>query len=623
VLDKSPLKTNDINWTEHVGVGLCTTDGMGRHLSLGRWAEGRIMLKALGLQILMAACVLLASGAAGANDAETDKFIAQVISGARTNSARSAKLVEAAAALTDQPKIRLAILEKALFFGMKTPVTPAGCKAASAALDMLENEFPDKKDQWATKRAVICGMGYRCARTRSDKQEAGGKYLTALMAAAKIHEANSNWTQAATMYRQASPVDTYLKMGGSVDIRRKLKNASHMALVARRAVQYAASLKKDPSKASTRTALIKTLVVELDDPKAAMAHLNEDVDEFWRTYIPLAAKDLSELPEAQCLELAQWYSKELATKTSSSSGKSVSLRRARSYYQRFGELHTTGDMQAFRAKSALSEVEKQLAKLTAPPLVKVRKPTRRGGKLATLSLGNNVTVKLVRIPAGRFTMSSPISETGRRDHEGRQRIVTISKPFYMSVTEISQRQWSAVMSSTPWEGKDNAKTNPTHAASYISWNDASAFCGSLSKKCGKKVTLPTEAQWEYACRAGSRTAFCFGNDPSQLGNFAWFDLKPTDPKSYPHPVGQKRPNAWGLCDMHGNVYELCLDSYSKDAYAMSKSVDPVGPDAGGIHVVRGGSFKEISNWCRSSHRHMYKRLSRNAGVGFRIVLLSD
>ncbi|MDP6547233.1 MAG: formylglycine-generating enzyme family protein, partial [Phycisphaerae bacterium] len=123
-------------------------------------------------------------------------------------------------------------------------------------------------------------------------------------------------------------------------------------------------------------------------------------------------------------------------------------------------------------------------------------------KTLALALGKNVTLKLTLIPAGKFLMGSPETETGRGDAEGPQREVTLSEPFYMGVTEVTQSQWKAVMGTEPWAGKSYAKSGGSHAASYLSWDDASKFCEILSKKTGKKLSLPTEAQWEYACRAG-------------------------------------------------------------------------------------------------------------------------
>ena len=569
----------------------------------------------------MAACVLLAAAGARAADDPTDKFIAEIISGAKTNSARAAKLLAAAKVLTDQPKICAAVLEKAIEFGTKFPVTPASCKVVGDAIDLLEAEFPDRKDEWTQKRADACRIKFRCTRTAGEKQAAGRELLAALLAAAEIHEKSGNWTSSAVRYREAVPVDAYLKAGNAEEIRRKLKTVGHFATTIKRVAQYAASLKKDPSKASTRGMLVKLLVVELNDPARAAGHLNEDMDEMWRTYVPLAAKGLDDLDEAVCLELGQWYYKELS-KTASSTGKDVSLRRAKSYYEKFVELHTKVDVQAFRAKAALDAIEKELAKLNAPPPIRVSKSSGKVGKTLMLSLGNGVTMKVAGIPAGKFIMSSPSSEKGRLSREGTQRIVTISKPFYIGVTEVTQLQWRAVMSSEPWDGRKNVQSNAQNAASYISWRDVEAFCGRLSKSTGKTVTLPTEAQWEYACRAGTRTAFCFGDDPSKLDSFAWFGRnKKNATEVFAHPVGRKKPNAWGLYDMHGNVYEWCLDWY-EDAYATAKNVDPQGPASSRHRTVRGGAFGDSAGSCRSSHRHMYKALDRQPGLGFRIVVLA-
>ncbi len=143
------------------------------------------------------------------------------------------------------------------------------------------------------------------------------------------------------------------------------------------------------------------------------------------------------------------------------------------------------------------------------------------GEPLLLDLGDGVTMKLAWIPAGKFTMGSPAVEQGREKGEGLQRVVTITKPFYMGVTEVTQPQWKAVMGTEPWKGKPYAKANASHAASYISWDDATAFCRKLSRS-GRAVCLPTEAEWEYACRAGSRTRFSYGDDPNytSLGEYA-------------------------------------------------------------------------------------------------------
>jgi len=579
------------------------------------------MFKSSTSQCLALVFALSSTLGAAAGQGAADKIIKQVLSEAKTNSTRAVKLLEAGRMLIDQPEVCGSILEKAVMYGTKTPVTPAGCQAASEALDILRDKLPDRKEEWTLKQLDVHRIRYRYSRTREQKQEAGGTLLTALATAARTLEANKDWAKAALRYREALVVDGYLKSGMSNELRAELKTATHFTMITRRVTQYAASLKKDPSKASTRSSLIKTLVVELDDPKTAAQYLSEDVDELWRTYVPLAAKDIDAVPEATCLELGQWYCKDLS-KTPSTAGKTASLRRAQKYYKRFMELHTTTDIQTFRAKAALTDVEKQLAKFEAPAPIRVRKSPGGTNRYVTLSLGSGVGMKLIKISAGRFSMSSPESEKGRLAREGKRRIVTIGKSFYIGASEVTQRQWRAVMGTEPWAGRMDVKSHPDNAASYISWRDAEAFCGKLSKTSGKRITLPTEAQWEYACRAGTQTAFCFGNDHSQLGVFGWFGIKKNPAESYAHPVARKKPNAWGLYDMHGNVYEWCFDWYDENYYAAGVNIDPRGPESGRARVVRGGSFKEISNWCRSSHRHMYKALDRNSAVGFRVVVLA-
>ena len=233
---------------------------------------------------------------------------------------------------------------------------------------------------------------------------------------------------------------------------------------------------------------------------------------------------------------------------------------------------------------------------------------RRG---LTLDLGKGVTMKLVLIPAGKFLMGSTKTETGRNDDEGPQREVTISKSFYIGAYEVTQAHWYAVMGTKPWNGKSNAKSGSDNAANFITWNDASKFCLALSKKTGRKVVLPTEAQWEYACRAGSKAAYYYGDDGSVLSDYAWYYdnagkmVCQNDRGDRAHAVGQKRPNTWGLYDMHGNVGEWCCDWYDEDFYANAKNVDPVNSTKAKARVFRGGSYihtARIGGSCRSAER---------------------
>ena len=226
-------------------------------------------------------------------------------------------------------------------------------------------------------------------------------------------------------------------------------------------------------------------------------------------------------------------------------------------------------------------------------------PTPAAPAELTLDLGGSVTMKMVLIPAGKFLMGE-----GEDRHE-----VTISKPFYMGVTEVTQAQYQAVMGADPSQIK-----GPTNPVESVSWEEAVEFCRRLSEETRKAFRLPTEAEWEYACRAGSKTGFSFGDSDNALAEYAWYKGNSAGTS---HPVAQKKPNAWGLCDMHGNVWEWCADSYG--SYASGASTDPQGAGSGGTRVVRGGSWSDSdTDLFRCAYRLNIDPSSRQyATLGFR------
>jgi len=241
----------------------------------------------------------------------------------------------------------------------------------------------------------------------------------------------------------------------------------------------------------------------------------------------------------------------------------------------------------------------------------------------TLNLGGNVTMKLVLIPAGEFLMGSPKTEAGRENDEGPQRKVTISKPFYMGIYEVTRSQWREVMTTELWAISRNSRSKLDYAASMINWKDAGKFCLMLSKRIGKKVSLPTEAQWEYACRAGRTTAYSFGDDQSELGDYAWYQGN-IRKRTNVHEVGRKRPNPWGLYDLHGNVSEWCRDGYDEKFYAVSaKKGDPENTKSSGKRVLRGGSFNSFEKHCRSAARDTDHSTNRAGSSGFRVLVSAE
>ncbi len=222
---------------------------------------------------------------------------------------------------------------------------------------------------------------------------------------------------------------------------------------------------------------------------------------------------------------------------------------------------------------------------------------------------NSIGMKLVYIQPGEFMMGSPSSEV-KRDSDEPQHKVEISKGFYMGIYEVTQAQYRAVTGKSP--SKFKGKDLPVEG---ISWNDAIEFCEKLSKMDGKTYRLPTEAQWEYACRAGTTTPYNTGKTIS------------TDQACYENDetteVGSFKSNPWGLYDMHGNVWEWCSDWYDKDYNGNSRSIDPTGPASGTYHVLRGGSWQYGLRNCRSANRGWDLSDDRRGHDGFRVVISLD
>jgi sulfatase modifying factor 1 len=305
---------------------------------------------------------------------------------------------------------------------------------------------------------------------------------------------------------------------------------------------------------------------------------------------------------------------------------------------------------------------------------------------------NTIGMKLTLVPAGEFMMGAeedpsdtlsafPYARREWLDGETPQHRVKVTKPFYMGTYEVTLAQFlkfyhdakykmdcetdgkpswgysedgQLIESTTfrPWHTR-GWKAEMNHPAVYISWNDATAFCKWLSEKEGKSYRLPTEAEWEYACRAGTTTRFYCGDDPEDLvrvGNvsdqdrrvgfenstIAVFDtgkkestqipfpfLKGRDGYKWTAPVGKFRPNAFGLYDMHGNAWEWCSDWYDENYYANSPEEDPQGPAAGSVRVLRGGGFNNSSVALRAAFRSDVSPSYRSFTTGFRVVCELD
>ncbi len=233
-----------------------------------------------------------------------------------------------------------------------------------------------------------------------------------------------------------------------------------------------------------------------------------------------------------------------------------------------------------------------------------------------VDLGKGIKLEMVLIPAGEFPMGSPDSDKDASTGEKPQHRVRITKPFYLGKYLVTQEQWQAVMGSNPscFEGRKNP-------VEQVTWDKCQEFLGNLNGKFGTRrgtFQLPSEAQWEYVCRAGSKTHYCFGNNESGLGEYAWYDR---NSGGMTHPVGEKKPNAWGLYDMYGNVWEWCQDCYDGGYYAHSPTDDPTGPLKGSTRVLRGGGWHNRDGGYRSANRGHFSPKHPGFDLGLRVALI--
>ncbi len=296
------------------------------------------------------------------------------------------------------------------------------------------------------------------------------------------------------------------------------------------------------------------------------------------------------------------------------------------------------------------------------------------------AVANSIGQKLVLIPAGEFMMGTaetieeldtafPGYNLKKRSHlcdDEKTHRVRITKPFYLGIHEVTIGQFKQFIKDADFKteaerdgkggyaidvktGKFDKKPefswrNPgwvqtdNHPIVNVTWADAVAFCNWLSKKEGKTYRLPTEAEWEYACRAGTKTRYHSGDDPEtlikvaniadasgeklgklQYRDWAQFALKGSDGYTHTAPVGSFKPNAFGLYDMHGNVWEWCSDWYGEDYYSKSPAEDPKGPERGGMRVRRGGAWHTFPLWVRASFRNNNTPESRYFNLGFRVA----
>jgi len=545
------------------------------------------------------ACVICASSSPVRAD-EADNIIKEALSTARTGAEAAGLLVGAAEAL-DDVGVQVRICEKAYECGIKAR---AGYASAVEALDLLDKIASDRASLWGEKRLVVCRLLYFRGDPK-DKFINGGEYVDALLARGGRLGGADNWSEAAKLYGLAAGVARTLKLPRHPVISEQITDASNRAMATGRLAGLKAAVEKTPDDATVRRRLVETYLIDLDMPIEAAKHLGEGLDAALRKNVSLAAKDASQLADADFLALGQWY-RSLVARTAARAAKTRLLTRARDNLTMYLEVHKAEDSARQGAAKTLKGVEAELAQFAASLAAK-------GDKLRTLTLtlGRGVTMKLIRIEAGKFLMGT--SKTSDRYKRSRpQHEVTISMPFYMGMTEVTQAQYVAITGKNP-----SSFIGPRNPVNSVSWNEAVAFCTALSRKCRKTVRLPTEAQWEYACRAGTTTSFSFGNSLKDLAAYGWYR---DNSGRKTHPVAQAKPNAFGLYDMHGNVKEWCSDWYI-DSYADAGSRDPTGPKSGDGRVIRDGSWSGYADYLRAAGRGGDAPSVHDGRFGFRVMVV--
>jgi uncharacterized protein (TIGR02996 family) len=243
--------------------------------------------------------------------------------------------------------------------------------------------------------------------------------------------------------------------------------------------------------------------------------------------------------------------------------------------------------------------------------------------IVTSSLG----MELALIPAGKFLMGSPPEEKGDSDELPRHE-VEITRPFYLGTCQVTQAEFQAVMNKNP-SAFQGLQGGPNHPVESVTWHDAVAFCARLSaqrkeKKAGRVYRLPTEAEWEYACRAGTQTTYWWGDSADSTranfdGNYPWGNAPKGRYIKHPIPVGGYPPNPWGLYDMHGNLREWVADRYDETWYRRSPKQDPCNQESGDRRILRGGSWFAMARNCRAADRDSWGPGNHNDKYGFRIA----
>lgn len=555
----------------------------------------RAWLFALAL-CAVAGPLLLAADAQQAFDNMFGDEIKKAATSPQASGAFANKLLSKAKELTDDPQFRVLLLIRASEYGAKDP---SGMGAAAEALKLLIEALPDRKDEFQGKLTELRQLRYQRS-TGADRALAGRQLIAGMIHQADDLFEKDKLAEAAKVLRQAQTIAQAVKSIRLEEVTWRLASVTARQDAQTKADQLKAKVKADASDDASAKALVVLCLADLDDPDQASNYTQASNDEAMKTFVPLAMKKVADVPEGSAIDLAEWYEKLSAN--ASPNGKFNLLTRAKNYYTRYLAMHAQKDAANLKAAMALEAVTKALEKM----------PQSNRREL-TMNLGSGVTLKLALLPTGKFMMGSPKDDRtfGETRHE-----VKITRLMCMAVTETTQEQYAVVIGKNP----SHTKNQPKFPVEDVTWNNANEYCQKLSQATGEVVRLPTEAEWEYACRAGSNDRYCFGDDEKALTDYAWYTTN-SDKKT--HSVATKKPNAWGLFDMHGNVEEWCSDYFDPDYYRNSPAADPAGPDRaslGNERIYRGGSCRRDGWDCRAATRNGTSPDRSSSDMGFRVVI---
>lgn len=457
---------------------------------------------------------------------------------------------------------------------------PEGHIKADHALILLVVFVPAKRAEATELRAALLNR-IAIRGSKKERATAGPALVKLRLAAGDEYATRNQWAQAINQYRKASIAARRFDPD-AVDIANaKIKAISDRRTLLLRVSILEERLLKDASDSQAVEELVEIYLVDLDKPAKVKPLGSRLTNNTLKIVANHAGTPPSRLDEATNLTLAEWYSIKRAKRPATTQAKLID--RSLAHYRQYLKTHTTPDLARKTAETLyqrLTDLRELMAKeaLLGAPLIR-----------------NSVGMTFVKIKRGRFMMG----------HHNSAKQTTILKDFHFATTEVTQAQWQAVMETTPWKLKSNVTENDKHPATWISWKDAKAFCVKLSRKETKFYRLPTEAEWEYACRAGSDTAWHFGDNRQDLDQNAWTrETSATKNPRSPFKTALKKPSKWGLYDIHGNVFEWCEEEFQP-----------------GRRVVRGGAYSfEASPWSQSHYRASHVTNDSAYYIGFRVVL---